>query len=214
MSTAPALAGATIRTATLACDAEPIARWEPLLSFDERCRAATYRLPRDRHRFTARRGWLRALLAEETGSAPAELRFATGEHGKPYLPDLLALDFSLSHSAGTALAAISTIGPVGCDIEARRSAKADPRVAEHFFSLRERADLARRPAEAWIDGFFAIWTRKEAVVKAIGTGLAMPLQSFSVSLDAPARITEGAAGWKLQPLSAPPGFTAALAIAA
>lgn len=210
----PLPATTAITTAWLDLDAAPDA-YRAVLNPEERARAATYRNPRDGRRFAIRRGWLRHLLAAELGEAPEALRFATGTYGKPRLPLAPDLAFSLSHSAGQALAAIARTGPVGCDIEARDPAKADPTVAERFFAPRERAELARLTGAAWIDGFFNAWTRKEAVVKAVGTGLSLPLQAFAVSLTPgePAHITAGAPGWRLAALPAPPGFTAALAFA-
>lgn len=203
---------AAITTAWLDLDTAPD-NLGAVLDAEERARAAAYRNPRDGRRFVIRRGWLRHLLAAELGEAPQALRFTTGAFGKPSLPLASDLIFSISHSAGQALAAISRQGPVGCDIEARDPAKADPAIAERYFAPPERAELARLADQTWINGFFNAWTRKEAVVKAIGTGLSMPLQAFSVSLTPgePARVIAGAPGWRLAALPAPPGFTAALA---
>lgn len=171
------------------------------LSPEERERAASFRFARDGRRFALRRGWLRHLLAEETGVAPDALRFAVGAHGKPHLPAVPHLHFNLAHSAGVALATIGDV-PLGCDIEACDPAKADPPVAERLFSPAERASLAPLSGPAWTATFFDIWVRKEAYVKAIGTGLSTPLQSVSVS---------HIPGWRVDRIAAPAGFAAAVA---
>lgn len=182
------------------------------LAPDERTQAAAYRHALDRHRFVTRRAWLRERLAAVTGEAPDTLRFARTDHGRPYLPAHPDLHFSLSHSAGWA-ALVLADRPVGCDLEARDPAKADPEVANRFFAPRERAALAQLEGEDWIDGFYAAWTRKEAYVKALGLGLSLPLQDFAVTLGAAPALLD-VPGWAFHPLPVPPGFSGALAIRA
>ena len=157
---------------------------------------------RDGRRFGLRRGWLRHLLAEQAGTVPETLRFAVGDQGKPFLPDYPDLHFSLSHSGGIALAAIGGAA-LGCDIEACDPATADPLVAGRLFSAAERAMLAPLSGAAWTAAFFDIWVRKEAYVKAIGTGLSTPLQSVCVT---------HIPGWRIEGVAAPAGFAGAVAL--
>lgn len=171
------------------------------LSPEERERSASFRFARDGRRFALRRGWLRHLLARETGIAPDALRFAVGIHGKPHLPAIPHLHFNLAHSAGVALATIGDV-PLGCDIEACDPAKADPLVVERLFAPAERALLAPLSGPAWTAAFFDIWVRTEAYVKAIGTGLSTPLQSISFP---------HISGWRVDRIAAPAGFAAAVA---
>lgn len=187
--------------ALLALDAVDDDRLLEPLSPDERTRAAAFRFASDGRRFALRRGWLRHLLATRTSVAAGALHFAVGEHGKPFLPAFPDLHFSLSHSAGVALAAIADV-PVGCDIEACEPAKADPQVAARLFAPAERALLAPLSGAAWTAAFFDIWVRKEAYVKAIGTGLSTPVTDMCVT---------ALPGWRLDDVAAPPGFAAAVA---
>lgn len=203
-----------VRTALLHLDS--CAAPDPaILSADERARAARFRDARDGQRFASRRIWLRRLLAAETGETAASLRLAYSAHGQPSLADHPQLFFSASHSAGWAMVAIAD-RPVGCDLERCDPAKADRGVADRFFSPAERAAMARLSGRAWLDGFFAAWTRKEAYVKAVGTGLSLPLDGFSVTLapGAPVRVLDGAPGWDLHAMPAPPSFAAALVVQA
>ena len=153
------------------------------------------------------------MLAAETGTAPESLCFAVSEHGKPRLPQFPDLHFNLSHSAGVALAVIDRAGPVGCDIERCLAANADAAVGERLFSLKERADLSGLSEAAWQHGFFTAWVRKEAYVKALGTGLSTPLHDFTVTLlpDEPARLVDGVPGWQIDAVAAPAGYKAAVA---
>jgi 4'-phosphopantetheinyl transferase len=69
------------------------------------------------------------------------------------------------------------------DIELLRPIDDARDVAARFFSRAEADALDALPGDAVIRGFLSCWTRKEAYVKAVGDGLSMPLDSFSVSVD-------------------------------
>lgn len=125
------------------------------------------------------------------------LRYA--EHGKPTLD--LPLDFSLAHCAGRILCAISTRGPIGVDIEpVGELTAAEFRI---YLSARERAWAgadARR--------FYALWTRKEAVVKAAGTlGLAH-LRDVRIEQD---QATFAGLRWHTAPVPVESGYSAHVA---
>ncbi len=98
-------------------------------------------------------------------------------HGKPFFED--QLEFSISHAGPFAAAAISD-DPVGVDIE---EARCKLSVARHFFSASETEAANARSGEAQQLYLQRLWVAKEAFVKAIGTGLKTPLNSFSVVLD-------------------------------
>ncbi|RVT85287.1 4'-phosphopantetheinyl transferase superfamily protein [Rhodobacteraceae bacterium CCMM004] len=160
-----------------------------LLSADESARADRFVFDRDRDRFVAARAGLRRALAAVTGTAADALAFAYEQNGKPRIDG--GPVFNLSHSGDLAALAVAAGGvdPIlGLDIEAPRAVERD--LPERVFSAAERAELAALPDAAWEAGFFAGWTRKEAVIKALGDGLSMPLDSFDVTLgpDAPARV--------------------------
>lgn len=151
------------------------------LSRDEIRRADSFVFARDRDRFLAGRGRLREILAGYLGADPRELIFDYGEQGKPLLAGVgEALRFNLSHSGDHAVLAVSRTAEVGVDIEGVRPVERE--VASRTFSAAESAALDALPDEQWLAGFFRCWTRKEAVVKAIGTGLLSDLAAFDVSV--------------------------------
>jgi len=80
-----------------------------------------------------------------------------------------------------ALIAVGSEHRLGVDIEKIRGDVDTASLAERFFSLRERAGLQALPDRLRVPGFFACWTRKEAVLKATGDGLSFPLADFSVT---------------------------------
>ena len=197
-----------------------MARWWATLSADERGRAARYRFERDRARFVAARGALRALLAGYIGEPAGRIALVSDAYGKPRAPAWPELRFNLSHAGERALYAVALGREVGVDIEEIRPELAGRDLAAQFFSAYELGELSRLPAAAWAEGFFNCWTRKEAYVKARGLGLFLDLAQFDVSLapgeaatllatrDNPAE----AGRWSLHALDAGPGYSAALAV--
>jgi 4'-phosphopantetheinyl transferase len=140
----------------------------------------------DRDRTIAAWALVRTLLGELLGEDPARVaierhcvRCGSSDHGKPRLADTSAgIHFSLAHSGPHVVAALSRAGAVGIDVEClkpttdyrslyRGTLTADEAVAFHAGGARPR-DLLRT------------WVRKEAVTKAVGTGIATPFHSFAV----------------------------------
>lgn len=171
--------------ARLDVDRERLASLAELLSEDERARAERFAFERLRQRFTAAHGILREILAGYADVAPERLRFETGAEGKPFLTEEAAdggLRFNMSHSAGKALYAVTLGREVGVDVEQVCPDRDHARIAERFFSAREVQALRALSEEEQRTAFFRCWTRKEAYVKAVGKGLAIPLDRFAVSL--------------------------------
>ncbi|WFU12476.1 4'-phosphopantetheinyl transferase superfamily protein (plasmid) [Rhizobium sp. CB3090] len=153
------------------------------LSAEELARAARFVRERDRHRFIVGRGRLRSILGRYLDLPPQEVSFTYNDYGKPDIasPGGTHFHFNLSHSADLAALAISDRYELGIDIEEIRFLKED--IAGRFFSRKECLTLRALPPEAYLDGFYRCWTRKEAFVKAHGEGLSLPLDSFDVTFD-------------------------------
>ena len=149
------------------------------------------------------RGALRRLLGAYLGADPAGLRFGYGPRGKPGLPDWPGLGFNLSNSEDLALVGFLRDREIGVDVEFQKEMDDLESIATRFFSASEVAALAGVPRERKKEAFFNCWTRKEAYLKAVGEGLAAPLNSFDVTLtpgEPPRMLTlEGA------PSAPPPG---------
>ena len=197
------------------------AAWTALLDAGERARAARFATTGLRTRFTAAHGQLRELLAGCTGRPPAALAFARGPHGKPALSAGGGLEFSLSHAGGLALCALARGPRVGVDLEplVPGRAGADPlALAATCCAPEELVALRRLPAADLPAAFLGCWTRKEAFVKATGTGLLAPLADFAVSVppDAPRLLrappAERARPWAFAPLPELPGHALALVV--
>lgn len=158
---------------------------EQLLSEDELQRARRFRNAEHSRRFVVAHGRLRQQLALLLAAAPASLGFFPGRHGKPRLAGELSetgLEFNLSHSGAWALVGWAWHRAVGVDIECWRPLNDGAALVRRYFSPVEAAAYASLPQTLRQRAFFAGWTRKEAYVKAVGRGLGLPLDSFSVSL--------------------------------
>jgi 4'-phosphopantetheinyl transferase len=206
-------------------DLEPaqLARLREFLTPDELNRAARFHFSRDRERFIAGRGVLRALLGRYLNVPPDAHRFRYNPYGKPELASeqgAVPLCFNISHARGLALLAVARNRAVGVDLEYVRAEMAVMDIADRFFSAREVTTLRALPVEQWPAAFFACWTRKEAHIKAHGEGLSLPLDSFDVSLTPgePASLlcvdgdVERARDWSLCELTPGEGYTGALAV--
>jgi 4'-phosphopantetheinyl transferase len=193
------------------------------LAADEQARAERFHFERDREHFIVARGVLRAILGGYLNRAPESLSFCYSSHGKPALAgesDGDTIRFSVSHSHGVALYAVTRGREVGIDLERIRSDVAVAEIAGRFFSRREVAMLRTLPTEVQRQAFFHCWTRKEAYIKARGEGLSLPLDQFDVSL-APGEPDavpgtqpdpSEASRWSLQELTPGPSYVAALAV--
>ena len=177
-----------------------------LLSPDEQQRAARFVFREDRRRYIVARARLRQLLGERLGAAPRALEFIYSEHGKPALAPRYEGDlrFNLSHCEDVAVYAFADAAEVGVDVEAVRRLDDADEIAMRVFSPRERVAYLRLPEGERPWGFFRCWTRKEAFVKALGSGLSHPLEDLDVS-PAPE-------GWMLHSFVPGPGLVAAVAV--
>jgi len=163
--------------------------WPPhdLLPAAERERAKRMRRPRDRRRWAASRWALRSVLARYLDRDPAAIELSLSEHGKPTLDGVTGLRFNLSHSGELVLIAVAKGREVGVDIE-----QIDPRrdvlmLLERALDPPSAAAVRQAPPPARATVFHEAWTRREAVVKCAGSGLAgpPPEHPFTVSaLDA------------------------------
>jgi 4'-phosphopantetheinyl transferase len=189
-----------------------------VLSEDEHARARRFRHAVDRDRYVACRALLRRLLADRLDVAPGSIGLDVGPHGKPYVAHPPArLEFNLTHSRHLALVALGSTLPVGIDVEWIDPGLDWQPLSERFFADEHRA-IHLLADEDQRTGFFACWTRKEAVVKATGAGLSYPLDDFEVTVDpwaAPQLLRSGptvqADDWTLRDLDAGAGFRACLA---
>lgn len=197
-----------------------------VLDDEERARLERLHRQGDRTRYLVVRGALRLLLARYLAHDAAALRFVTDGRGKPHLlhPAGRALRFNVSHSGELALLALTSAGDVGVDIEQWPDAPdlaQIERTSERVLSRAERGALRALPPAERAPAFFALWARKEAYLKALGTGVAAGLDHFDVSIaDGPSclladrRDPAAPSEWTVRGLALGPGCSGAIAIRA
>ncbi len=152
------------------------------LSPQEWTRANGYRFDLHRRRFIVGRGALRHLLSDLTGCDASELTLFAGPMGKPATPS--GPVFNVSHGEQHLLIGIAAEGRLGVDVEVRKDIGDAMDLARCHFCAEEIAALGGLSQEQLSATFLRIWTRKESLLKALGVGLALSLDSVSMDADA------------------------------
>lgn len=192
------------------------------LSPDEWLRAARFRFERDRVRFIVARATTRELLGRYADVAPVDLRFGQGPYGKPDLRSATGrrLRFNVSHTSDVMLVAVARDFEVGIDVEGIDPDLEHVTLARHCFAPKELERVIELRGGRRATMFSAIWTLKEAFIKAIGTGLSAKLDSFDVCTalqpgvpPVPIKAPSTACAWWARRAGAPANCTAAVAAA-
>ncbi len=182
-------------------------------------RLARFRFDRDRDVALASRALQRRALSRCAPVAPAAWRFATTAHGRPEIvAPASRLRFNVANTHGLVACAVTLDRELGLDVEAVR-ADAPAEIVDSHFAPSEQAALWALPADQQARRFVALWTLKEAYVKARGVGLELPLDRFWYQLDAgPPRLTiapelrDDAATWQIALWSPTADHVAALCV--
>jgi 4'-phosphopantetheinyl transferase len=198
-------------------------RLTEILAPAERLRARTFHFDVDRNRYIVGRAAMRTILARYLCVQPERVRLDYGFHGKPQLAGFFAetgLQFNLAHCENLAVMALGHRA-VGIDVERIREIDGNVAVASTFCSPNELKEFQQLPCARRDAAFFRLWTRKEAWLKATGSGIGHSLQNVEVSFlpgDSPRFIRlpqeagELATAWSLRELIPAFGFLAALAV--
>ena len=203
-------------------DRDLVFRARSILAENERTRADEFRFSELQDDFVVSRASLRVLLSVLGFGPPGEVRFRYGLQGKPALDEEVpgSLGFNVLHSQGLMACALVRGLEIGIDIEFHRSIPDLEGIARRFFSPEEHAELVSVVGSQRMAAFYSCWVRKEAFLKALGTGFSGSLDSFRVSVgpgrsaallhirDAPGEHL----AWAIHELSPAPGFSGAVAL--
>ena len=156
-----------------------------ILDAYEASRLDRYRFPKDRSRFFFGRLIVRSVLADVLGCHPRNVPLRV-ESGRPFLDPCVNLDihFSISHAADAVLVSFRRECETGIDIERLRTFENIDDVARRVMTQREHEHYRSLHGADAVSAFFRLWTRKEAVLKLMGTGFSVPPDEVSTSLDA------------------------------
>jgi 4'-phosphopantetheinyl transferase len=165
-----------------------------------------------------RRAPLRQVLGAYLGVAADQVSLTHGEYGRPALADASdpSLGFNWSHSGNHALIAIGRAVAPGIDLERLRARPRALEIAARYFSDDEARALTALPADVRAAAFLELWTAKEAVLKALGRGLAFGLDRLTIDrhrdrLSLRRLEGEDVRAWQLQRLPVDDTLVAALA---
>lgn len=189
-------------------DLSQLAAWE-------RERASRFRFKRDEHRYVVSHLALRQRLSQCLGMAPSSVQIRTTEHGKPFL-DGHPIHFNMSHSGDWALIGTHPSQVLGVDIEVEHKVEDLVTLAQHNYTADEFAEL--QAAGNRQQAFFTCWTRKEACLKALGSGLSVEPVTFDAGINAePRRVSipianGGQCRMSVMSLSIRPGLFGAMAL--
>jgi phosphopantetheinyl transferase len=156
---------------------------------------------------------IETVLARYLGVRPSAIALRRSPAGKPELPGS-AICVSLAHSGDVALVAVALGRDVGVDVELLRAGTESWSLSSHALTRSERARLEALPRSTRSAQFLSMWTRKEALLKAVGFGLDLDPQLIELEgrkiIAAPPELGQ-ARDWTLVDLPLP-GHAAALAL--
>ena len=204
--------GVALHALSLPADPGPwLAALAPHASEARRQRACRFHSPADALRCLAAEALLRHALWTGPGLDLDEQGLVTGPNGKPRLTGRTSLHFNLSHAGAWVLCALHD-RPVGIDVEEERALVLPADLVMDPEELRRCAAL---PAPADRACFFRLWTLKESLLKALGTGLRVDPRRVRLDLEGPGGVKarfdgRTLAGWPLLELPMPAGVRAAL----
>ena len=115
----------------------------------------------------------RKAISNECGIPCSEIIFGTVKNGKPFAVNA-QINFNVSHSGNIVVCAVAD-REIGIDIEKIRNV--NPKTVQRFATENEIELIKKVP-----DGFFKIWTLKEAYFKCIGTGLGSDIKNVSFDI--------------------------------
>ena len=175
--------GATILHVDLTPDAEREARALSLLDDEETTRWRRFLSERARREFALCRAALRVSLCERLGCEDRALSFGYGEHGKPFAKidgQCARIGFNVSHSGRHGLIAIAAHDGIGVDVEERVAQRDLEGIGSLVYGPAERGLLAAAAGREKVHLFYRLWSMKEALIKAVGTGFSLSPSRFEI----------------------------------
>jgi 4'-phosphopantetheinyl transferase len=156
---------------------------EQMLPKSERDKSEHFRFEIHRTRYIKGHYMLRTLLGRYLGVDFYDQEFHANLYGKPSLKngkDTNPIYFNLSNSENICVCAFTHDGDVGVDVEKIHDLSDMGSIVERFFSPLEKKKFRSLPEHSRKKSFFKYWTRKEALLKAMGMGLSFPLNKVDV----------------------------------
>ena len=164
-------------------DQEREARAVDLLDDAERRRWDRFLVHRAARQYSLCRAALRVNLCERLGCANRELSFGYLQHGKPFAKvngTPSPISFNVSHSGMHGLIGFAKHDDLGVDLEERALDRDFDGIASGVYGPVERRALSAAAGSEKADLFYRLWSLKEALIKALGTGFSLSPARFEV----------------------------------
>jgi len=164
-----------------------LAAYEKLLSKSELKRLQSFRVEHARTHFLVGRALARTALSQYCGVCPEKISIAVDERGKPYVEapaPACRFRFSISHTHGLVVCAVSERGDIGVDVQSAHRIKVHE-LAQTVLTQPELDDVFARPSQDTVKRFLAYWTLKEAYAKLQGEGLRLGFEQLTFDLSGP-----------------------------
>ncbi|MYJ86093.1 MAG: 4'-phosphopantetheinyl transferase superfamily protein [Rhodobacteraceae bacterium] len=149
----------------------------------EKERLQRYRYGRTRRQYCLCRSAMRHLLCCFLNSRNEKLSFDTNNYGKP-IPLIdgkpASASVNLSHSGNHGLVGIAPGGQLGIDLEVPVPLENLEGIGQMVFTGEEQSELASASGMEKINLFYRLWTLKEALIKALGTGFSLNPNQFEI----------------------------------
>lgn len=151
--------------------ADELEKLGSFLSEKENAKRQRFRFSRDRVSYTVVHGYLRWMLGRYLGVSPETVEINYNSFGKPSVSGYPRhVFFNLSHSSGLSALAFDPENEIGVDVEHMDKKFEFEPIMQLFFTKEEGQYIQHSEAEPW-KRFYEIWTRKEAILKALGLGI-------------------------------------------
>ena len=160
------------------------------LAPDEVAACAKFHHEADRRRAVVTRALVRATLSRYMSVPPGSWRFEQGAHGRPEIaaPAGTGLRFNVSHTREIVVCAVARGTDVGVDVERFESTHDLRSIASNVCSVRELEAMRAMAPDAFARRLLALWTLKEAYLKARGVGFSLAPRHLTFDLGADARM--------------------------
>ena len=150
-----------------------------VLSSEEKENASSFKIDYQRKSYILSRVILRFLLSKYTGISPELIKIYKNEYAKPFIKSSGPIKFNISHSKDKLAIAIAS-SEVGIDIEYINPSFDIHEVMNMTLSENEKLNIKKLEPDLQKKKFYSYWTQKEALLKAIGTGINMDLNKLEI----------------------------------
>jgi 4'-phosphopantetheinyl transferase len=159
---------------------DSLSKYLSLVSDKKQKRLMRYRFIEDVKRSLFGELIVRWEYMNKLGIKNKHIVFETNEYGKPFVRGINNFHFNITHSGLWVMAAFSS-SHIGIDIEVVKPIELD--IARKFFSKEEYCDILNQSSEKRLEYFYKLWTLKESYIKAMGNGLSISLNSFTMKIN-------------------------------